>query len=59
MGKSSRAYRSAKRTKELLRLKKQEEKRQRRLGKHKAPQEPGEEIPAAEETPKPETPESE
>ena len=32
MGKSSRAYKSAKRGKELKRQKKQEEKRRRRLG---------------------------
>ncbi len=33
MAKSSRAYKSSKRTKELLRQKKQEEKRQRRLAR--------------------------
>jgi hypothetical protein len=33
MGKSKRAYKSAKRGKELARQKKQEEKRKRRLGK--------------------------
>ncbi len=43
MAKSSRAYKSAKRTKELLRQKKQEEKRQRRFAKHKTPSEQGEE----------------
>lgn len=37
MGKSNRAFKSAKRSKELLRQKKQEEKRLRRLAKSKAP----------------------
>lgn len=35
VAKSSRAYRSAKRSKELLRQKKQEEKRLRRLARHR------------------------
>jgi len=37
MGKSRRAYKSAKRSKELARLKKQEEKRKRRLGIDESP----------------------
>ncbi len=37
MGKSRRAYKSAKRSKELARLKKQEEKRKKRFGKDEAP----------------------
>jgi hypothetical protein len=36
--KTSRAYKSSKRNRELKRLKKQEEKRLRRLGKAKAPE---------------------
>ncbi len=43
MAKSSRAYKSAKRSKELLRQKKQEEKRRRRFAKHKTLPEQGEE----------------
>ncbi len=49
MAKSSRAYRSTKRNKELQRLKKQEEKRLRRLAKDKpadpAADTPGEGVP--------------
>lgn len=45
MGRGNRAYKSAKRNKELQRLKKQEEKRLRRLGKLK-PEESGEPAPA-------------
>jgi hypothetical protein len=46
VGRGNRAYKSAKRSKELHRLKKQEEKRLRRLGKLK-PEEPGEAAPDA------------
>jgi len=49
MAKSSRAYRSAKRSRELDRLRKQEEKRRRRQGKGGLPVE-GEE-PSAESVP--------
>lgn len=38
MGKNNRAFKSAKRQKELFRQKKQEEKRLRRQAKNKAPQ---------------------
>ncbi len=49
MAKSSRAYKSSKRTKELLRQKKQEEKRQRRLARAANPhQDDGELLPDAE-----------
>ncbi len=47
MGRGNRAYKSAKRNKELQRLKKQEEKRLRRIGKLK-PEEEGEAPPAEE-----------
>jgi len=46
LAKSSRAYKSTKRNKELQRLKKQEEKRLRRLAKDK-PVQPGEGEPEA------------
>ncbi len=45
MGRGNRAYKSAKRNKELQRLKKQEEKRLRRLGKLK-PEEESEAPPS-------------
>ena len=66
MVKSSRAYKSSKRSRELARQKKQEEKRLRRLAKHLNPsgegevpeegQEPGQETDAGAETPGDETP---
>lgn len=66
MVKSSRAYKSSKRSRELARQKKQEEKRLRRLAKHLNPsgegevpeegQEPGQETEAGAETPGDETP---
>jgi len=43
LAKSSRAYKSAKRSKELLRQKKQEEKRLKRLSRRKTPPETGNE----------------
>jgi hypothetical protein len=48
VGRGNRAYKSAKRNKELQRLKKREEKRQRRLGGKLKPEEEGEAAPAAE-----------
>jgi hypothetical protein len=58
LGKDNRAYKSAKRTRELLRLKKREEKRLRHLARNKMPRE--EEKPTTgEETPEPHIPESE
>ena len=48
MGRGNRAYKSAKRNKELQRLKKREEKRQRRLGGKPQPEEQGEAAPAVE-----------
>ncbi len=48
MRKSSRAYKSSKRNKELKRLKKQEAKRLRRLGKGKEPETSDAEKPASE-----------
>lgn len=59
MGRGNRAFKSEKRTKELRRLKKQEEKRLRRLGKLATPEEGAEEFtpdeaPAA--PPKPDEP---
>jgi hypothetical protein len=51
VGRGNRAFKSEKRSKELRRLKKQEEKRLRRQGKLETPQEPEvfspEEAPAA------------
>ena len=51
MGRGNRAFKSEKRTKELRRLKKQDEKRLRRLGKLTTPEEPEvfspDEAPAA------------
>jgi hypothetical protein len=60
LAKSSRAYKSSKRIRELARLKKQEEKRQRRLAKHQQPQETdaATEQEPGEETPEKETPET-
>jgi hypothetical protein len=49
--KSSRAYKSAKRSKELDRLRKQEEKRLRRQGKIKPATEPDAEPTSGEGTP--------
>lgn len=54
MSKSSRSYRSAKRSRELLRQKKQEEKRRRRFSRTKKPQE-GIESATEEETPESQT----
>jgi len=48
VGRGNRAYKSAKRNKELQRLKKREEKRQRRLQGKLKPEEEGEAAPAAE-----------
>lgn len=48
MGRGNRAYKSAKRNKELQRLKKREEKRQRRLQGKPQPEEEGEAAPAVE-----------
>jgi hypothetical protein len=48
LAKSSRAYKSAKRSKELERLRKQEEKRLRRQGKIKPPVEPEPETTSGE-----------
>ena len=64
MAKSNRAYKSAKRGKELLRQKKREEKRKRRLAKDGLPGEGGADVtpgegPAGEETPESQTPGSE
>jgi hypothetical protein len=64
LAKSNRAYKSAKRSKELLRQKKREEKRKRRLEKDKMPGEGGGEIIPGEgteggEMPESQTPESE
>jgi hypothetical protein len=62
--KSSRAYKSSKRSRELARQKKQEEKRLRRLAKHLNPQaedampEPNEDTETGTETPDNETPET-
>ena len=53
MGRGNRAYKSAKRNKELQRLKKQEEKRLRRLGRLKAEEEG--EAPPVEAGAEPET----
>ena len=58
MGKSNRAYKSAKRNREILRQKKQEEKRQRRLAKDKKPQVIDGESTSGDETPESQTPES-
>jgi hypothetical protein len=44
LGKNNRAFKSAKRQKELFRQKKQEEKRLRRLAKSKPPEQQGPEI---------------
>ncbi len=58
MGKSNRAYKSAKRNKEILRQKKREEKRQRRLAKYKKPDvAAGGESTQGDETPGSQTPE--
>jgi hypothetical protein len=67
LAKSSRAYKSSKRSRELARQKKQEEKRLRRLSRHLNPspdgaapepeQEPGQEAETGGETPGDETPE--
>lgn len=48
MGRGNRAYKSAKRNKELQRLKKREEKRQRRLQGKPQPEEQGEAAPSVE-----------
>jgi len=58
LGKSSRAYKSAKRGKELLRQKKQEEKRLRRLAREKEAKSESDELTAEGEAPKPENTES-
>ncbi|MDP2915820.1 MAG: hypothetical protein Q8O91_10255 [Candidatus Aminicenantes bacterium] len=59
MAKSKRAYKSAKRNKELDRLKKREEKRRRRLGGEKPADADGPapegSVPEGEGAPKPET----
>ena len=71
MVKSSRAYKSSKRGRELARQKKQEEKRLRRIARHQEPhpdgagpemdqdleREPGQEVEPGAETPEGETPE--
>lgn len=54
MGRGNRAYKSAKRNKELQRLKKQEEKRLRRLGKLKEEEETAAAGAPAGEGPEPE-----
>jgi hypothetical protein len=51
VAKSSRAYKSAKRGKELQRLQKREEKRLRRLNKAKSPEEEGQAPAPSDETP--------
>jgi hypothetical protein len=60
--KSSRAYKSSKRSRELARQKKQEEKRLRRLARHQTPPAGGdlpEKAEGQEPEPGPETPEGE
>ena len=56
MAKSKRAYKSEKRSKELSRIKKREEKRLRRLGKVKPPEEGGVVDPSSGGEPAPEIP---
>ena len=51
MPKNNRAYKSAKRSKEISRLQKQEEKRKKRLEREKADAEMGIQPPSGEEPP--------
>jgi len=60
LAKSSRAYKSSKRIRELARLKKQEEKRLKRLARHHQPPEgePGPDQEPGGQTPENENPEA-
>ena len=56
MAKNNRAFKSAKRNKELARQKKQEEKRHKRLEREQSPSETGGELGPDQETPSQEIP---
>lgn len=56
MAKNNRAFKSAKRNKELARQKKQDEKRRKRLEREQSPSEAGGEIGPNQETPGQEIP---